>query len=232
MIPPLIVQTALEQGLNLIAITDHNASANAAAVMQAARGSGLSVLPGMEAQSREDAHLLCLFETLEGLQAWQRQVDEALPNLPNRPEYFGEQFVVDAGGEFLRREERLLLTALSLTVDEIFERVRGLGGLVIPAHVERPANGLMATLGLVSPAWEAEAFELSRRTSPAQARQQFPALQNYPLLQNGDVHSLEQFLGSTFFELQDPGLTEIRLALAGQQGRRFWVQSVDNVHPL
>ena len=44
MIPPLIVQQAVDQGINLIAITDHNATANIAAVQKAAHGSGLVVL--------------------------------------------------------------------------------------------------------------------------------------------------------------------------------------------
>ena len=62
MIPPLIVQEALEHGIDIIAITDHNASANVAAVQKAALGSSLKVLAGIEVQSREDVHLLCLFE--------------------------------------------------------------------------------------------------------------------------------------------------------------------------
>src|SRR5512138_177441 len=83
MIPPLIVQTALEKNIDLIAITDHNASANVGAVQQAAEGTNLTVLPGMEVQSREDVHLLTLFENIAQLEAWQEQVDAALPELPN-----------------------------------------------------------------------------------------------------------------------------------------------------
>src|ERR1051325_10502293 len=95
MIPPLIVQKALERNIDLIAITDHNASANVRAVQKAAEGTNLTVLPGMEAQSREDVHLLTLFETIDQLETWQDQVDAALHDLPNQPEFFGEQFVVD-----------------------------------------------------------------------------------------------------------------------------------------
>src|SRR5512145_2646754 len=93
MIPPLIVQEALEQNIDIIAITDHNASANVRAVQKAADGTGLTVLPGMEVQSREDVHLLTFFETIETLDAWQRQVDRALPDLLNDPGFFGEQFI-------------------------------------------------------------------------------------------------------------------------------------------
>src|SRR4026207_2291411 len=104
MIPPLLVQKALEKKIDLIAITDHNSSANVSAVQKAAQGTGLTVLPGMEVQSREEVHLLTLFETREGLEAWQKEVDASLPDLPNQPGFFGEQFVVDETGDFIRNE--------------------------------------------------------------------------------------------------------------------------------
>jgi hypothetical protein len=65
MIPPLMVRAAIERGIHLIAVTDHNASANVAAVQQAAQGTALTVLPGMELQTREEVHLLCVFDTGE-----------------------------------------------------------------------------------------------------------------------------------------------------------------------
>jgi len=73
MIPPLIVQEALERDIDLIAITDHNASANVSAVQKAAQGTNLTVLPGMEVQSGEEVHLLTLFETLDTLATWQKK---------------------------------------------------------------------------------------------------------------------------------------------------------------
>ena len=51
MIPPLIITEAGLRGIDLIAITDHNASANIAAVMCAAQGSAVKILPGMELQT-------------------------------------------------------------------------------------------------------------------------------------------------------------------------------------
>jgi len=65
MLPPLIVQEAVDREIQLIAITDHNATGNIAAVQKAAEGLPLTVLPGMELQTREEVHNLCLFETLE-----------------------------------------------------------------------------------------------------------------------------------------------------------------------
>lgn len=222
MIPPLIVREALAQGIELIAITDHNASANVEAVMQAAGGTRLSVLPGMELQTREEVHLLCLFETLEQLAAWQLRVDTLLPPMANKVEFFGEQFVVDATGEFIRREERLLLNSVEIGLEEAAAQVAGLGGLAIPAHVDRRANGLIEVLGLVPAVFET--LEISRHTSPLAAMQKYPQLRGHTLLQSGDVHLLDGFLGSTEFELEAASLAEIRLALSAQDGRKMAVR--------
>lgn len=226
MIPPLIVQRALELNIDLIAITDHNASANAQAVQKAAEGTPLTVLPGMEVQSSEDVHLLTLFQTLEALGAWQAQVDQALPNLPNRPDFFGEQFVVDQHGDFIRNEPRLLLTSTSLSIDEIFRRVCDLGGIVIPAHVERTTYGLLPTLGLISDEWKLLALEVSRHTTPEKVTTIFPALRKYPLIQSGDVHRLDEFAGTTLFTLESPTLTELQLAFGQIDGRAVYIRTI------
>ena len=224
MIPPLIVQTALEKNIDLIAITDHNASANVRAVQKAAEGTQLTVLPGMEVQSREDVHLLTIFETMDALEAWQVEVDRALPDLPNESDFLGEQFVVDETGDFLRIEPRLLLTSTSFSIDEIFTRVKGLGGLVIPAHVERTTYGLLPTLGLISEIWQVPALEISRHTTPEKAATTFPVLQRYPLIQNGDVHHLLGFLGTTVFTLASPTVMELRMAFHHIDGREVCIE--------
>ena len=224
MIPPLIVQAALEKGIDLIAVTDHNASANVEAVQKAAEGTSLTVLPGMEVQSKEDVHLLTLFETLEALEAWQQEVDCALPDIPNEPPYLGEQFVVDETGELLRNEPRLLLNSTAFSIDEIFERVKALGGIAIPAHVERFSFGLFPTLGLISESWTVLAFEISRQITPQKAVEIFPAIKSYPLIQGGDVHRLSDFLGTTVFTLAAPSLMEIHLAFHQIDGRDVCIE--------
>jgi PHP family Zn ribbon phosphoesterase len=221
MIPPLIVQAAQEKGINLIAITDHNATANIAAVQKAAAGMELVVLPGMEVQTREEVHSLCLFDTLEQAAAWQALVDAALPPMHNRPDFFGEQFVVDQAGDFIRREERLLAISTSMSLEEAFHAVSGLGGLFIPAHVDRRTFGLLANLGLVPTDIVLEALEISRLLPAEDAAKKFPQLCGYPLIQSGDVHRLDEFLGTTFLTLQAATVAEIRLALQSKEGREL-----------
>ena len=219
MIPPLIVREALQLGIDIIAITDHNATANITAVMQAARGTGLVVLPGMELQTREEVHLLCLFDTLDQAADWQTKVDALLPVTSNNIEFFGEQFVVDATGEFVRREDRLLINSAAIGLENAAGLVRSLGGLAIPAHVDRKANGLLANLGLVPKGFEA--LEISRHISPSEARERFPQLCDYPLIQSGDVHLLDGFLGSVELEMERPRIAEIYMAIKGQDERKL-----------
>lgn len=224
MIPPVIIERALKRGIGCIAITDHNASANAAAVMQAAEGSGLHVLPGMELQTREEVHLLCLFDEVEQIEAWQTIVNRALPPLTNNPEALGEQYVVDASGDFLSIENRLLAISADMSLEAAVEGVQGLGGLAIPAHVDRQAFGLIPTLGFVPPGLPVEALEVSRRTPLEQIQQRFPQLLGYTLLVGGDVHYPGDFLGANVLEIQAPTIAEIRLALRGEDGRSLRIQ--------
>lgn len=224
MIPPLIVQEALARGINLIAITDHNSSANVAAVQKAAAGTGLTVLPGMELQTHEEVHLLCLFDQLAQLEKWQELVNAHLPAMENNIDFFGEQFIVDETGDFIRRETQLLLTSANLTLKQAVKEIVNLGGLAIPAHVNRSAFSLIANLGFVPSGVPFDALEISRHLSPQQAHQKFPQLQQFPLIQNGDVHQLDEFLGVNVCMLVEPTISELRLALQHKAGRSLIIR--------
>jgi len=221
MIPPLIVEKALERGIQLIAITDHNATANIYSVQKAAAEKGLIVWAGMELQTKEEVHVLCLFDTLEQSQALQDYVSPRLPPIENRPDYFGEQFVVDETGDFIRRENQLLLTSADIPLKEAWEQVSSLGGLLIPAHVDRKAFGLLANLGLIPEDIPIKVLEISRHLDPDKAASTFPQIKGYPLIQNGDVHRLEEFLGANEYQLERPSIDELCLAIDGLEGRFY-----------
>ncbi len=223
MIPPLIVERALDAGLDLIAITDHNASANAGAVIDAARATGLKVLPGIELQTREEVHLLCLFDSLEALAIWQSEVDTALPNLRNRAETLGEQFVVDAAGDFVQREERLLLVSANIALEDAAARVKTLGGIAIPAHIDRPANGLIALLGFVPPQLSAAALEISPNISCAAARARFHLPADAALIRSSDAHWLDA-IGSAVTEFELEGGRSVEHIAQALREKRYKVR--------
>ncbi len=219
MLPPLIVQEALQKDIGILAITDHNATANIPAVQAAAEGTGLHILAGMELQTREEVHALCLFDTFEQSQQFQSLVNAHLPQQQNAPDYFGIQLVVDREGELIREEKQLLLTSTSLSLVQAWEQVNALGGLFIPAHINRKAFGLIETLGFVPEDLPVEALEISSHISPEEARKRFPQITGYTLIHSGDAHRLDEILGLNQFFIEAPSISEIRKAIQGHEAR-------------
>jgi PHP family Zn ribbon phosphoesterase len=213
MIPPLIVATALNKGIDLIAITDHNCSSNVEAVIKAASDTGLNVLPGIEVQTREEVHTLCLFDTLDQIQALQREIDRKLPDLQNQPDHFGSQLVVDQAGEFLKYEDRLLLTSVDFSLNELFDLTNDLGGLFIPAHVDRDVFGLIKNLGFIPQDINIQILEISKNLKLSDACLRYPQIKDYPLIQSGDAHRLDEILGLNRLSLDAPTISGIKQAI-------------------
>jgi PHP family Zn ribbon phosphoesterase len=222
MIPPLIVQRAYELGLEVIAVTDHNSMLNAAALQEAA-GPGLTVLPGMEVTSREEVHLVCLFDHLAQVAEWQERVWRALPPGENNEEYFGAQYVVDAAGGYVRTETRLLSAATTLSVDDIVGAVRRLGGIVVAAHVDRPWASLIANLGFVPPGLALSGLDLSRKANLADVERRLPQTIGWGKVVSGDAHRLEEMTARTMFKVLGPTVAELALALKSESGRRVQI---------
>jgi PHP domain len=234
MIPPLIIGRARELGLEIIAVTDHNAADNVSAVIEAAAGSGVAVLPGMEVQSREEVHLITLFDTVDQVMAWQERVWAALPDRENDEAFFGAQFVVDATGAYRYTEKRLLAVSTSMSVEEVVMGVRTLRGIVLPAHIDRPMYSLVANLGFVPMGLEIAGLELSRHANlashigtEAAGRGGGPPAR-FGRLVSGDAHRLEEMTGRTMLKVTAPTAAEVALALAGRDGRRVDILQSDS----
>ncbi len=223
MIPPLIMHQAKRLGLSLIAVTDHNACHNVEAVMEAATGSGVHVLPGMELQSKEEVHLLCLFDQVESCQEWQQEVFQKLPPLSNKEDVFGAQFVVNGDGDWMRTEERLLSASVDMSIEEVVAKVRSLGGMVIPAHVDRPSFSILANLGFIPESIDVSGLEVTPRFIPSEGFKRWPELEAWCLIVSGDAHRLQEIQNRTLFKVAAPVIQEISLALRGEQGRRVLV---------
>jgi PHP family Zn ribbon phosphoesterase len=226
MLPEFIVERAQALGLNLVAVTDHNAAENVAAVIAAAEGTGITVLPGMEVQTREEVHVLCLFDTLEQALTWQGDVYGHLPRLKNKEEVFGTQIVLAPDGNPLGINDRLLLTSTGFSVEEVVQRVRRLEGLCIPAHVDRPAYSIIANLGFVPPDLAVAGVEISQLVGVEEARKRFPQLASLSLVGNSDAHRLKDMVRRTTFKMERATVAEVALALAGEGGRGVWVDGI------
>ena len=98
MTPNNIAGMAYLGGLRAIALTDHNTGRNVPALMKAAEEYCLLVIPGMELTTSEEVHVVCLFPEIGQLLDFDRLVYERLIKVKNRPEFFGEQIVMNEQG--------------------------------------------------------------------------------------------------------------------------------------
>lgn len=225
MTPAQILAQARQQQLNLIAITDHNSGANAPAFWEFFRGTGITVLPGMEVTTAEEIHILTLFDNSDGLAAWQAIVYAALPALQNQEAIFGVQVEINAQEEIVQIHDRFFAGATALSVDAVFARVQALGGLCIPAHVDKPAFSVLSQLGGIPPDLDVIALEVFWKRSLADAKQRFPELARYSLVRSSDAHYLKDIgAGKTAYWLEAPTIPELRKALLHLDGRNFTVE--------
>ncbi len=219
MSPRDLILRSIESGLDLIAVCDHNSSENAGAAMRAGRRAGLAVLPGMEVCTREEVHILALFEELEQALAMQEFVYAGLSG-ENRPEVFGYQVVANEDNEVVSENPRLLIGATDHSIEQVVRRTHALGGLSVSAHADRPANGIINQLGFIPPDLELDGVEVSYRTPLAQARQRFPMIGPLACITSSDAHYLKDIgRAATLFRMAAASLREIGLALHAEQGR-------------
>jgi len=158
--PWQVVRRALEVGLDVIAVCDHNSAGNAGAVMDAARCTDLTVLPGLEICTAEEVHVVSILPDLERAQEVQALCASTLTT-DNDPDLFGMQVYADAEGGVDGFEEKLLLAATGLSLDDAVAAVRDRGGLAILAHADREAFGIIGQLGFIPPGLRVQAAEVT-----------------------------------------------------------------------
>lgn len=204
MTPNNIANMAALAGLNIVALTDHNSTANCPAFFEAAKRAGIVPVAGMELTTAEEIHLICLFEQLEDAMAFGRVIDSRRSKTPNRPEIFGDQWILNGDDEKIGEEPLLLPPATDIALDEAVKLVEQHHGLCHPAHVDRPSNGIIAILGDMP---ESPRFTRAEFNDPANVQ---PYLERYPLLRQmqiltcSDAHNLGAIRDKeSWFELED-----------------------------
>ncbi len=221
MSPRAVVDRARAAGLDIIAVTDHNTTENAAAVIRAARGTALAVLPGMELTTAEEVHLLGLFDPGADLVPFQAEVYRNLPDIPARNKFVQDQVIVDAADYVTGFCPRCLFGATRFSVRESVDLIHGHGGLAVACHVDRESFGIVSQLGFIPPGLGLEAVEVSPRLTVAEAREAFGPFDPLPVVRFSDAHRPEEIgRAVTDFLVAAPTLDEIRKALAGEAGRR------------
>ncbi|MCL2373653.1 MAG: PHP domain-containing protein [Treponema sp.] len=202
--PRALAALADRRGVKVLALTDHNSSLNCPALAKVCPPRGILPLFGMEATTQEEIHILCLFTNLQASLAFSEYAYRALLPFPNNPEKGGYQVYVDEDDNIEGEVDHYLINPLDISADAIGAKVGQYGGIVIPAHVDRPAFSMTSQLGvIVKGPWAA--VECTR-LPPAVNGDPLDTL-GYPLITSSDAHFPEH-VGRRPFTL-DASLEEL-----------------------
>ena len=161
MSPSAIVETAKARGMDIIGLTDHNSTLNADVTRRLGEKVGLHVLMGAEVTTKEEVHCLAFMPTTEKLAEFQTFLDSKVVFFQNDVDKFGYQLVVDEEENITGEVPHLLINALDLPMLELQQEVYRMGGIFIPAHIDRPTFSLSSQLGFVPSGLRFHAMELS-----------------------------------------------------------------------
>lgn len=188
MTPNNMVNMALLQELTAIAVTDHNSCRNAEMVMKVAQGTGLVVVPGLEVQTREEVHVVTLFQKLEDALAMQEEVYAALPAMQAPAKIQKKQLIMDDEDEVAGYEGKMLSMSCEMSFEAVVARGTANHGLAIPAHIDRKSCSVLSNLGFIPNDLHFPTLELSMYAD----REQYMAkyAQQYRLITASDAHEL------------------------------------------
>ncbi|MBR6085064.1 MAG: PHP domain-containing protein [Spirochaetales bacterium] len=189
MTPANICGMAALKGLQMIAVTDHNSARNLPAVKACCDAYGLLMIPGMEITTREEVHLLGYFETVGQALDFSEFLRPHMPPKKNKPQFFGNQYVMDEDDNIIAEEDELLIGASDLRLAELTKIIRERGGVPVPAHINRGSNGLLINLGMMPDELGFTAVEVWR-TLPCAHTPQVGKV----ILHSSDAHNLGDIL--------------------------------------
>lgn len=204
MTPANIAGTATLAGIQIMALTDHNAVKNCPAFFKACKRYGVIPIAGMELTTAEDIHVVCLFEELEKALEFGEEVDSRRIRIPNRVDIFGDQLIMDDEENVIGTDEFMLPNATEITVDEAPEIVKKYGGICYPAHIDRQANGIIAVLGTFPDYPKFTCAELHDKEKIAPHLEKYPILKDKQIVISSDAHYLWDIRDAdAYFDLDD-----------------------------
>lgn len=191
MTPVNIAGFAKLNGIDLLAVTDHNSALNLPAVQKACELYGVLLLPGLEVTTQEEIHVLTYFKTVKQALEFGELLYQKLPAYPYEKEIWGKQLVMDHHENIIHEPKKLLTGATELTIYEVKRLCEERNGLVIPAHIDKDSTSLLSVLGFAPEDLPFDIFEVKR---PEHTLNKILQMQQIPagkeILTSSDAHQL------------------------------------------
>lgn len=199
MTPNNIVNMARLKELDVIAITDHNSTKNLRTTWEVARETDIIFVPGVELTTKEEVHVVCLFDSLEKAECFQKILDKNIISIKNRADVFGQQHIYNIDDEIVDEYELMLMNATELSLENAIMEVKELNGVLIPAHIDRNSFSILSNLGFISLELEISTVEISSNCNYHELEKNHPYLKKYRKIVNSDAHVLGDILERTSF---------------------------------
>jgi 3',5'-nucleoside bisphosphate phosphatase len=217
MLPGEVAGRLAARGIRVASLTDHNAACNVPAFQRAFQRGGILLVPGIEATTAEEVHLLCYFETMDALWKFSRRLLASYPRIVNDPERFGYQLVCNERDEFVGQFPFLLSMASMLSLEALRGLVEELGGVVVPSHLDR-RYGLLYQLGMVTVDMEFPTYEVAHKVNIEGIASQLPGHPQF--ISNSDAHNLDSISPPRcVLEMEELTVHEVLMALRHENGR-------------
>ena len=208
--PSKIVAAAVKKRIDIIALTDHNTAENCPAFAKVIEATpNISGFYGVEVNSVEEVHLICLFGNVTTAVEFGNYITSHLPDEKNKSEFFGDQPVVDVEDNIVKIEDAFLAGATDLSINEIAKQVHARNGIIIASHIDRTINSLFSQLGVWPDDAEIDGCDLSFRGDEKKWKIFVP--ENIPFIRTSDAHYLEDIgKQSTQLDIKEPTFEEFR----------------------
>lgn len=190
MSPLFIIEEAMKKQLDLISITDHNTIQHSLLACEISKEEkNIKILPGAELTSREEVHLLAYFGEISALLKLGNIIDELLPDLENKPKFFGHQVLYNSTNEIVDLDYRLRQSAIDLSLDNLVGEIHKLGGIAIPAHIDKNKFSLISQLGFIDKNADFDALEVSKYKWNKKKYQLGDTFSGFPVICGSDSHT-------------------------------------------
>lgn len=189
--PGNIVGMATLLGLDVVALTDHNTAKNCPAFMKIAEEFGVVAIPGMELTTAEEVHVLCYFGSLSDALAFDEYVEPRILPIPNNPQFFGNQILIDDDDNPKGTFDTLLISATDISFDKAYDIIKSFNGIMVPAHLDKSSTSLLSNLGLIPSDSKFKIAELRNPAKYDELKALHPYLEGCHILSSTDAHKLE-----------------------------------------
>lgn len=191
MTPAAIAGFATLSGADIIAVCDHNSAKNLPAVLRACTEYGIMLLCGIEVTTAEEIHVLCYFKCLEDALIMSDEIYQCLPNYKADPSVWGRQLVMDENDDIIEEIPRLLTSACTMDIYDVFARCKELGGIAVPAHADKDSYSILSALGFAPDDLHFPIIELKDAEKYAELSRKTMLPQNAEIISSSDAHQLE-----------------------------------------